>query len=209
VKEIWELAISGPMLPLTILLVPVALFWLLSIIGAVDHDFMGVDLDGHDGGHNHDHPVFEWIHGTLRILNAREVPVMIVLSVLVIFLWCCAMLGNLWFNPDASGWRGGIVSIGALVSAVVITRFAVSPLKPLFRLVQDDPETGPPIIGRTGTVRTAHVNEREGQVEVEHRGAPLLLHARTAEGSPPLSRGTEILVIHHDPETGIHIVRAL
>jgi hypothetical protein len=92
---------------------------------------------------------------------------------------------------------------------VIITRFAVSPLKPLFRLVQDDPETGPPIIGRTGTVRTAIVNEREGQVEVEHRGAPLLLHARTAEGSPPLTRGTAILVIHHDPETGIHIVRAL
>ncbi len=208
-KEIWDLAISPPMLPLTILLVPVALFWLLSIIGAVDHDLFAVDMDGHDGSPHHDHPVFEWIHGSLRILNAREIPVMIVLSVLIIFLWGCAMLGNLWFNPAGTGWRGGLVSVGALFTAVVFTRFAVSPLKPLFRLVQDDPETGPPVVGRTGTVRTAFVTEREGQVEVDHRGAPLLLHARTAEGSPPLSRGTAILVIHHDSESGIHIVRAL
>lgn len=208
-KEIWDLAISAPVLPFTLLLVPVALFWLLSVIGAVDHDLFGVDMDGHHEGHNHDHPVFEWIHGALRILNAREVPVMIVLSVLIIFLWGVTMLGNHWFNVAGSGGKSWLIAGGALVASVLLTRMTVSPLKPLFRVIRDEPETGPPIVGRTGVVRTDVVNAREGQVEVEHRGAPLLLHARTGEGSPPLFRGTAVLIIHHDPATGIHIVRAL
>jgi hypothetical protein len=58
-------------------------------------------------------------------------------------------------------------------------------------------------------VRTAQVNEREGQVEVENAGAPLLLNARTATGSPPLPRGTNVLVIRYDDSTGLYIVRSL
>ena len=208
-KEIWNLAISAPMLPLTILLVPVAIYWVLSIIGAVDHDLLGVDMDGADGDHGHDHPVADGIHGVLRILNAKGIPLMVVLSVLVIYLWGCSMLGNLWFNPTLSGGTGSIVCIAALVVALILTRFTVAPLKPLFRLIQDDPEPAQPVVGRSGIVRTAVVTEREGQVEVPNPGAPLLLNARIAEGSTAIPRGTEVLVIRYDADTGIHFVRPL
>lgn len=208
-KEIWNLAISAPMLPLTILLVPVAIYWVLSIIGAVDHDLFGVDMDGGDGHHSHDHPISEGVHGALRILNAKGVPLMIVLSLLVIYLWGCSMLGNLWFNPSLSGGVGSLVCVGALVAALVLTRFTVAPLKPLFRLIQDDPETAKPVVGRSGIVRTALVSEREGQIEVQTPGAPLLLNARIAAGSAPISRGAAVLIIHYESDTGIHIVRPL
>lgn len=208
-KEIWNLAISAPMLPLTILLVPVAIYWVLSIIGAVDHDLFGVDMDGGDGHHNHDHPMTEWVHGALRILNAKGVPLMIVLSVLIVYLWGSSMLGNLWFNPGLSGAIGSFVAIGALVAALILTRLTITPLKPLFRLIQDDPETAKPVVGRSGKVRTALVNEREGQIEVGNHGAPLLLNARTAVGCEPIPRGTSVLIIRYDAASGIHIVQPL
>lgn len=209
-KEIWNLAISGPMLPLTILLVPVGIYWLLSIIGAVDHDLFGVDLDGGgDAHHAHDGPVFELMHGALRILNAKGVPLMIVLSLLIVYLWGGAMLGNLWFNPALAAGAGSLVAIGALVAAIVLTRLTVAPLKPLFHFIQDDPEITKPVVGRSGLVRTAFVNEREGQIEVENPGAPLLLNARTADHTSPLPRGTQVLIIHFDPATGIYTVRPL
>lgn len=201
------------MLPLTILLVPVAIYWVLSLIGAVDHDLLGLDLDSvdsHHGGDAHDgHPLAEFMHGTLRILNAQGVPVMMVLSILIAYLWGCSMLGNLWFNQALSGGTGFFVSLGGLVAAVVLTRFTVTPLKPLFRLMQDDPESTKPVLGRSGVVRTAVVNEREGQVEVENAGATLLLNARVAAGSPSLSRHTPVLVISYDETSGIYIVRSL
>lgn len=219
-KEIWNLAISAPMLPLTILLVPVGIYWVLSILGAVDHDhFGGVELDGGidapdgSGAHAHHgdggHPLSEMMHGALRVLNAQGVPLMMVLSVLIAYLWGCSMLGNLWFNKQLSGGTGTLVSVGALVAAVILTRVTVIPLKPLFRLIQDEPEPLKPVLGRTGVVRTALVNEREGQVEVENAGAPLLLNARIATGSEPLPRGTAVLVIRHDDSTGIYTVRSL
>lgn len=198
------------MLPMTILLVPVGIYWLLSIVGAVDHDILGMDLDGVDGHHGHDgHPATEFMHGALRILNAQGVPVMMVLSILIAYLWGCSMLGNLWFNKGFSGGIGFFVSLGALGVAVILTRLTVTPLKPLFRLMQDDPESAKPVLGRSGVVRTAFVNERDGQVEVENAGAPLLLNARVAVGSPPLPRGTAVLVISYDEATGIYIVRTL
>ena len=197
------------MLPLTILLVPVAIYWLLSIIGAVDHDALGVDFDSGDAHHASDSPFFEVMHGALRILNAKGVPLMIVLSLLIVYLWGGAMLGNLWFNPALGNGIGSLVAIGSLMAAVLLTRLTVAPLKPIFRLIQDDPESSKPVIGRSGIVRTAFVNEREGQVEVENAGAPLLLNARIADDSPSISRGTAVLIIRHEPTTGIYIVRPL
>ena len=209
-KEIWNLAISPQVLPLTILLVPVALYWLLNVLGAVDLDFLDVDLD-HHGGHDshHDSSHDSWFHGALRFVNATDVPVMIVLSVLVILLWACAMIGNLWFNTQQSGMTGSIIAVAALFAAVILTRFVVAPLKPFFRLIRADDEKHPPVVGRTGTVRTALVDERSGQVEIEMQGAPLLINARVAIGTISLPRNTEVIVIGSDPETGIYTVRSL
>ncbi len=207
VKEIWNLALSPQVLPLTLLLVPVALYWLLNLLGAVDLDFLDVDID--TDGPDHQDSTGTWLHSALRMVNATDVPVMIVLSVLVILLWACTMIGNVLFNASQSGWTGGLIVIAALLAAVVLTRFAVAPLKPFFRLIRADDEKHPPVIGRTGTVRTATVDERGGQVEVASAEAPLLLNVRLAAGTSPLSRNAEVIVISHDPESGIYTVRSL
>jgi hypothetical protein len=208
VKEIWNLAISPQVLPLTLLLVPVALYWLLNVLGAVDLDFLHADLDT-DGPDHHDNSHDGWLHGALRFVNATDVPVMVVLSVLVILLWATTMIGNLWFNASQSGISGGLIVIAALVGSVVLTRFVVAPLKPLFRLLRADDEKHPPVVGRTGVVRTAWVDERTGQVEIEMQGAPLLLNAKVATGTFSLPKNTEVIVIAHDPDSGIYTVRSL
>jgi len=208
VKEIWNLAISPQVLPLTILLVPVALYWVLNVIGVLDLEFLDADFNS-DGIDNPDTTAGQWLQGALRIVNAKDVPVMVVFSILVILLWACAMLGNLWLNPGRTGFLGGVIAIVGLVAAVILTRFVVTPLKPFFRIIRAEDEKLPPVIGRTGVVRTAVVDERSGQVEVENAEAPLLLNARLLPGAAPLSRNTEVIVISHDPLTGIYTVRSL
>ena len=207
-KEIWNLAISPQVLPLTLLLVPVALYWVLNMLGVLDLEFLDAEVDA-DGPDESDSTMSQWLHGALRIVNAKDVPVMVVLSVLVILLWACAMIGNLWFNPGAGALAGGIIALGALAAAVVLTRFAVAPLKPFFRVLRAEDEKHLPVIGRTGVVRTALVDERSGQVEVQNSEAPLLLSARVMPGTPPLPRDTEVIVVSHDPASGIYTVRTL
>jgi hypothetical protein len=224
------------MLPLTILLVPIGLYWLLSLIGVAGHGLFhghghhhvgGHHLDQghhHVGGHHHGHAhhhdhgpqhhgqgenhfFSDLIHGALRIVNAEEVPVMAVLSVLVMFLWSGAMLGNYWFNPGASAGGGTVIILSALFAAVILTRLILTPLKPLFRILQNDAEPEAPLIGRTGYVRTALVTEKDGQVVVENRGAPIIVGARIAHGSEPISRNSSVLVVDRDEESGLYVVR--
>ncbi len=207
-KEICNLAISPQVLPLTLLLVPVALYWVLNILGVLDLEFLDVEVDA-DGPDESDSTMSQWLHGALRIVNAKDVPVMVVLSILVILLWACAMIGNLWFNPGSGALAGGIIALGALAAAVVLTRFAVAPLKPFFRVLRAEDEKHLPVIGRTGFVRTALVDERSGQVEVQNSEAPLLLSARVLPGTAALPRDTEVIVVSHDPASGVYTVRSL
>lgn len=206
-KDIWELAISAPVLPMTILLVPIGLYWLLSMLGIVDLEFLDVDFDADtDGGD--DAQGLGFLQSMLKIVNASDIPVMIVLSFLIIILWTVTMVGNQFFNPEVTTGIGGMVAVGALVVSIILTRLIIKPLKPFFRLLKQDEENHVPVLGRTGAVRSAVVDASSGQVEVQNKEAPLLLNARTVTGSPPISRGTEILVVSHDSDTGLYFVRA-
>ena len=206
-KDIWDLAISAPVLPMTILLVPIGLYWLLSMIGIVDLEFLDVDFDGDSDGGD-DTPGLGFLQSVLKLVNASDIPVMIVFSILIVLLWTVTMVGNQFFNPNIESGIGAAVAVGSLVGAILLTRVTVKPLKPFFKLLKEDQQNHLPVIGRVGTVRSAVVDDKNGQVEVENKEAPLLLHARTVEDSPPLSRGTEILVVRHDPDSELYYVRA-
>jgi hypothetical protein len=193
-------------LPLTLLLIPVGLYWVCNLIGILDLEFLDVDFDGDADGD--DSPGLGVFHGILKMVNATDIPVMIVLSILVILLWTATMVFNQLFNPGGTAGAGALAAGGGLVAAVVLTRVVVTPLKPFFKLLKDDPEGSLPVIGRTGTVRSAQVDGTTGQVEVANPGAPLLLNARTVEGSDPIPRGSEILVVRHDTERDLYFVRS-
>jgi len=131
-----------------------------------------------------------------------------VLSVLVVLLWGAAMLGNFWFNPGASGLGGLWVILGAFVSAVILTRLVLTPLKPLFKFLQNDPEPEAPLIGRTGYVRTSVVDEKYGQVVVDNRGATIIVGARVAQGCGPIERNAHVLLVDRDEDSGLYVVRS-
>ena len=223
-KEIWDLAISGQVLPFTLLLVPIILYWLMAAIGALDLEFLNVDFDAHvdtdidvdvdagdfDGGGDHGGghgPFLGFVHGALKIVNGTDVPIMAVFSFLFIFLWICAMLGNLWFNPDGTEFRGTMIGLGSFVGAVLLTRLATEPLKPIFRAMKGDGTEHKPVVGRSGTVRSGEITTENGQVEIEESGEVLLLNARLGEGAKPLPRGTEVVVYNYDKESGIYYVK--
>lgn len=217
VNELWELATSAHVLPLTILLIPVALYWIMNVIGVIDLDFFSINLDpggdaadaglGDDAAH---HGILGvTFQGMLRVVNATKVPLMVVLSILIILLWGFAMLGNHYFNPNGSGFLGGLVSIAALVLSIPASRLVTMPLIPLFEALRGDVDSHLPVIGRPGIVRTAEVTETSGQAEVEDLGTPLLLNVRVGPGQPVVPRGTKIIICRHEPQSGTYLVRRL
>lgn len=219
----WDLAISAQVLPFTLLLIPVALYWLLAGLGAVDLDMFNVDFDtdldvdvdadpgAMDGGeHGHAHSAgLGLFQSALKAVNATDVPLMLVLSIFFIMMWVCAMLGNLWFNAEGGNFLGTMVGLGTIVAGLVLTRLLTEPLKPLFRAMKGTGSEHRPVVGRSGIVRTAELTDRVGQVEIKEGGEVILLNARLKEGAVPLKRGSEVIVYAYDEDSGIYHVKNL
>ena len=200
-------ALKSHNLPLTILLGVVVIYWLVVIIGALGVDSLDFDVDadtdldanvGSGGGAG---------MAVLRFLNFGQIPALIIISVLILFLWTLSILGNYIFNG------GGflLVSLGLfflnLLISAVITKVTTAPLKRLFVALNAEGDTHEPIIGRVCSIRSLEVTTTNGQAEIERDGATLLINVRISEDQKPLSKGDEALVVSEDPETGYFSVR--
>ncbi len=212
-SELFENALSPINLPLTILLAGVMGYWVLCLIGLLDIDFLDVSFGdgdgaiGNDGGGG-DGPLLGAFQSALRFLNATDVPVMVVLTFLTVFLWGGSMLGNYYFNPDGSELRAGLLLIPVLIGSLLLTRFATAPLRPLMRQMKNPPEeTVRSVIGRLGTVRTVELTDRFGQVELLPPGPSLLLNARVAPGAEPLAKDNRVLIVDYDAKADTYRVR--
>lgn len=205
--ELWEQALLPFNLPLTVLMGLVAAFWLLSVVGAVDVDTFDtdfdIDADGDTGGGN----VFD---GVLKFVNAQDVPIMIVLSLLALFMWLVSIGSNFYLNPEHEEGTALALLAGNLVVSVLAVKGITQPLRPLFRVIKQDQEHHEPLVGSSGQVKSRTLDQSFGQCEiVRPNGAPALLNCRLASDEEPLARGQQILVIDYDDSDRKFIVKPL
>ncbi|MDP0490564.1 MAG: DUF1449 family protein [Verrucomicrobiota bacterium JB023] len=211
VKELWDQAWLGYNLPLTCLLILVAIYWLLSVIGTVDLDTFDIELDGDlEGDAEGQGQATEGVVGTmLRFVNAQDVPLMIVLSLLILFMWAVSILSNAYLNAEGSGWMAMGLLIGNFIVSALAVKAVTQPLRPLMRAIKNDQEHQEPLIGLSGTVKSRVLDHDFGQIEVPRKnGAPALLNAILPEGREALVRGDSVLVIGHDKEKDKFLVRS-
>lgn len=222
VKEIWQLAISPGVLPATILLVPVLLYWIIGALGVFSLDIDSVDpsaadagaADGahdgsgsHDGdGAHHDGVFGNIMSGMTRLVNAQDIPLMVVLTLIAIFFWSALMFAHLLLGESMPDWALAPISLAV---AIILTRLASTPLRPFFLALRKDSDKHVPVIGRTGVVRTQELTERHGQVEVPDPIGPMLINARLKPGVEALKKGAEVIIFEYDPEHAIYFVKAL
>ena len=205
-KEIWEQAILSYNLPLTILLGGVFLFWIVSLLGVGDVDTdVDVDFDADMDGDAHGGGAFGFI---LRLVNAQDIPVMLVLSLLSLFMWTISIASNFYFNPSQSGGLALLYFLGNFVLSVLLVKWVTQPLRPFFRSIKNDQEHQEPLIGSAGVVKSRTLDSQFGQCEVVRpKGAPALLNCCLPEGSAPLTRGDQILVIDYDEKNKKFVVK--
>ena len=210
-KEIWQLAISPGVLPATLLLVPILLYWIIGALGVFNLDLDGVDptaLDTNGDGATDQHDgVFSNVMGGMtRLVNAQDIPLMVILTLISIFLWSCLMISHFLCATIVPSW---MLAIASLIAAIVLTRLATVPLRPFFLALKKDSELHVPVVGRTGVVRTYELTDTHGQIEVPDRIGPMLLNARVKPGIEPLKKGDEVIVFEYDSSRSIYYVKAL
>jgi len=215
VKEIWEQAILYYNLPLTIVLGFIMIYWVLAVLGTIDLEAFDFDFD-FDADTDVD-PDFDvdatpgnggFLVGALKFVNAAEVPLMMVLSFLFLFMWLIAILSNYHFNPDHSGLiAGGFLLVNFFASALLV-KIITQPFIPFFNAFKKGENDDEPVIGRIGIVKSKFIDSKYGQIEVpRNHGSPAIVNARMGDGHSPLTRGTEVLLYDKDQESFLFIVR--
>jgi len=198
-KELWECALLPYNMPLTVLLGLVAVYWAFSLIGAADFDF-DFDAEG-DTGAGHD-----FLGAILKFVNAQDIPIMMVLSFLTLFMWCISLLSNSILNPGHSTLIALGLLVGNFIVSTLIVKVITQPLRPLFRAIKQD-EVHEPLVGAVATVKSREIDHEYGQVSIPRaQGAPALLNAYLEEGA--LSRGATVLILSYDESRKRYLVKS-
>ncbi len=207
VKELWEQALQSYNLPLTIGLIIFCAYWIVSSIGIFDFDAnVNVDLDADaeidlNGG----------FFGTImNFVNAADVPVMLVLTLLNVCTWVISMISNEFWNPDHSIGIAAGLFIANFIISVILVRYLTKPLAPLFNAIKNDTEAAEPLIGQSGIVKSRVLDHNYGQVRVKrHNTSPALLNCKLSDTDQPLVRGDEVLIVRFDKDSKKYVVRSL
>ena len=194
---------SAPILPATLLLILVALYWLMVIFGALTPDFLDwdVDLNGDLAPDSVWDSVFGIGMGTLRFLNIGSVPIMLWTSMFALAFWLTAML--LARPMPVESMTHVIVAVlrNALI-AVAATKLLTQPLRGRFDVVE--PASGEELIDTVGEVTSFEVSPTSGQAIFPAAAAPLLLNVRSVDGC--IDKGRRVRIVSYDAAMNIYHV---
>jgi len=215
--DLLEAAFSLVNLPYTILLILVVLYWGLYILGAVGDDvldFLGLDFDGDvdvDADVDVDGDVDAGANGMgsglgalLHFFYLGELPVVLIFSILILFMWILAMLANRML-VNTQLWLSMVLFVPIFVAAAMLTKAVLTPFVPWLKQAFDQSSDVVEIIGKTCTITSLEATPEYGQAELPRPGAPVVLNVKTREGTT-LRKGEEAIVYEHDEATSTYLV---
>jgi hypothetical protein len=181
----------------TALLGAVLFYWVLALIGLVDFESSGIDLDLHADGSVND---LGSLAGFMIAFGLEGVPFSIVVSLLVLSSWTLSCLAGMWLLPLVPTTllqvvAGTAVLLASGAIALPITARLLRPTKRLF--VTHNAVSNAGLVGQACVVTTASVDEQFGYAEVKRRGAGLNVRvwARTPNG---LTKGSNARIAEYD-----------
>lgn len=199
---------SYPTAVFSVLLGVVMVYWVLAMIGLVDFESGGLDLDL-DLDSNA--PGVGTLASYLVAIGLGGVPFSIVVSLLILISWTLCSLAAMWLLPLVptsvlGALAATVVLLAAPVVAIPLAAAAVRPLRGLF--VTHAATSNAALVGQTCRIVTGNVDEGFGRAEVESRGTSYNIRVIAATPNP-LVRGSTALIIDYDPAAGRYRVQAL
>ncbi len=200
--EFFYASVSLLNLPFTIFLGLLLLYWIAVLIGAADLEIFDgdwmPDLEVEDAGGVMD--------SVLQVLGIGEIPIMVLISVMTLSGWCFSMMANYYLNSSQSLLIGAGLLIPNLFASLFITGgFARLVSKIFFGSGDKDEKEDQKIVFRVGIVTTGEVTSSFGQIQIQTKGAPITINARTLDDLV-LKKGDKALVYEEDKEKGIYFV---
>lgn len=212
--ELFQAAILPHQFLLSLLLALVVSYWLLVLLGALDFeadlpDDLGADGDAHgsiDSPHGHGMSTGGAWLATGRFFGFSQVPLVVWLSFLVLFLWFGSLALNEWYNPTENLLQAIWLLLPNLLGSLIMTKLVTFPVARLFKAMGDADSEAEEVIGRTGVITSTEADASYGQLEITTSNVPLLVNVRTEPGVAPLKRGDSAKVISAGPDNIFYLI---
>lgn len=188
---------SYPTAIYTALLGAVLFYWVLALVGLVDFDSSGFDLDLQVDGAVND---IGSLAGFVIAFGLDGVPFSIVVSLLVLASWTLSCLAGMWLLPLVPTALLGFVAgtgvlLGSFALALPITARLLRPTRKLF--VTHNAVSNGGLVGQPCVVTTSTVDEQFGYAEVRRRGAGLNVKV-WARSPNTLTKGSNARLAEYD-----------
>ena len=198
-REIFESWYSMPILPTSVLVSVLAVYWLIVLVGALDLEFLDWDFDLHL---ETDANILDVGLVPLRFLNLGRIPVMIWTSFFSLSAWVTSIvIHKNWIVEQSQS--DVVVIVESIGIALLLTKLITNPLGRWFDVEEPNrPET---LIGGTCTITTLQATDANGEASYGTGAAPLTLTVRTLGGQ--LARGQSAEIMNYNKELNAYYVR--
>lgn len=202
-QDIYHEALRWYNLPFTALFGLVLIYWAFQVVFGL---FGAVFDFGFDGDVDFDSANDSVLGRFSYALSDGEAPFMWALTFFITLAWAAMMALNYFFNP-VSVWGIGIaIMAGSLAVAIYITRIVMRTCARLFRKLFGIRPQNESFIGAIGIVTTSEVNEKFGEIEINHHGVPCRFNVQIPAGERPLLKGDHARILKKSPDNRVFIV---
>jgi hypothetical protein len=207
--ELWKVSVTGINLIPTMLIGLITLYWLSTIIGVLDFSLFDVDVDidaDVDVDVDSDLSIQGQglFHAVLVFLNVDCIPLMIILSFVIMFLWAFTIAASLL--PIKTG---GFIAAGLLVPefflSIMCTKFITMPLRPLFKKINKQSFDTTKTVGRFCTLKNDVVPGKLGQAEIVMKDRVLVINVKVRDDLS-FNKGDKALVIEKDADRDFYYI---
>lgn len=205
--EFTTAALSFPTAIYTALLGVVLVYWVLAIVGLVDFEHSGFDLDVHPQA-DADPAELGTVASYVVTFGLDGVPFSVAVSLIVLYGWVASCLAGMWLQPlvpaGVLDWLGGTAVFGAASAlAIVLSARTIRPLRKLF--VTHAAISNAALVGQLCRVVTGSVDQRVGRAEVAQRGASINIRVWAKEPNA-LTKGSSARIVDYDAERARYLI---
>lgn len=187
-ETLFSEAFSWPLIVYTVPLILCAVFWLFSLLGAVDIEIFDIDFDtdgDSDAGTN-------W----LEKLGLSGVPLVIALTFVEFYAFIFTYMGRKFLQPFMDGIVSGIaagtiIALVGLVIALPISAVCIKPLRRFF--VTHEGERKHDLYGTKCTIMTSNVTPTFGQAQGDDG---MVFSVRATEPNA-LKKGSRVVLLEY------------
>jgi hypothetical protein len=203
----FDAALGLPTVVLTALLGVVMLYWVLALVGLVDFDSSGIDLELQADVDVGD---VSTIASYVVAFGLNGVPFSVAVSLLVLGAWTICCLAGMWLLPWVPTLllqmaAGAAVLVASIALAIPVTATAIRPLRGLF--VTHAAVSNAALVGQTCRVLSLTVSETFGRAEVPRRGAGIDIKVWAPEPNT-LAKGSQAVILEYDAQANRYLIQA-